>query len=238
MRGVGLALLVVLGAVGCAPRTLFERALAAHGGPCAALTRVSTVQMLAGYPGTWSSRMTFAPPDRYAWSYDTTGDPYHYLFDGQVVRAFVGTSLVSEDTEATAPLRSHARFTAVMLLDALRAPGVTIGPTPDGEALAGGERALTIAFPGDVERYRLIVGAGDRATEVEGPLEFPGLGRGRVTANLSDYGAVGGCLLPRHIRYAMDGKVFAEEQVTAYCPAPNGLPDESFRSPASLPRCP
>ena len=115
------AVLVVLaGVTACAPRPLVERAIAARGGPIAGLVRDSDVQVAMGFPGPWQWRTVAAAPERYAWSIVTNDLPHHYLFDGAVVRAFVGSGLVSEDAAVTAPLRTSASSPGGMLTAARR----------------------------------------------------------------------------------------------------------------------
>jgi hypothetical protein len=70
--------------------------------------------------GTWQSRTVFLVPDRFALTIITANEANQYLFDGQAVRAFVGARVVALDRSRDATLRTHARFTAVMNLDALR----------------------------------------------------------------------------------------------------------------------
>ena len=210
---------------GCPQRNAVETAIARRGGACPAVTRASTVDLRVGYPGRWLSRATSAGPERYAWTYDTTGAPFGYLFDGQVVRSFVGAGQVTEDSSPTAPLRSHARFTAVMLLAALQGAGTVVEPTG-------------VAFADAPEPYRLTFDAAGLLARVDGPLEFPGLPPAIVTAALSDYRAEAGLLLPHRIRYTSADQELADEQVTDYCIYPQGLPDTAFRAVSGLPSCP
>src|SRR5262245_24062168 len=88
MRARPLLLLATLAAaaLGCAPRPLLERAIRARGGPLGSLVRQVDAEVYAAFPGTWQWRTAFMLPDRYAWTVFTTGEPMHYLFDGQVVR--------------------------------------------------------------------------------------------------------------------------------------------------------
>src|SRR5207244_7989725 len=115
-----LAALVL--AAGCAPRPLLERAIRARGGPLASMARQVEAEVYLAFPGTWRWRTVYMVPDRYAWTIFTAAEPDHYLFDGTAVRAFIGGREVSADTDPSAPLRSNARFTALVNLDALRLP--------------------------------------------------------------------------------------------------------------------
>lgn len=222
-------LLVLLVLCGCGRQGILADAIARRGGALTAVTRVSTVEIRQGYPGTWASRMTFAVPDRYAWSYDTTSEPYHYLFDGSTVRAFVGMSMVAEDASPTAALRSHANFTAVLLLAGLDRPGVRV--TSNGP----GQSRVVLA---DGATYQLTFDAGGDLQRVDGPLDLPGIAAGAVTATLSDYRDAGGRRWPYRIQYVVGGQEFADERVQIYCEHRAGLPDATFQSVAALPRCP
>src|SRR5262245_38450548 len=128
-----LAVVGLLLATACAPRgDIVDRAIAARGGPLPGLVRESDVQVLKGFPGAWQWQTVWGPPERYAWSIVTNDLPHQYLFDGTVVRAFIGEGLVSQGADAAAGLRTHARFVAVSHLDVLRLPGVQVRSTPEG----------------------------------------------------------------------------------------------------------
>jgi hypothetical protein len=234
MNRRGLAFLGLVAALlgGCLQRNPIDAAVARRGGACAAVARASTVELRVGYPGTWSARMTVAGADRYGWVYDTTGAPYGYLFDGQVVRSFVGAGLVAEDPSPLAPLRSHARYSAVMFLDALRTAGVEIRTDPASPA------TLHVGFGDGETSFELLFDAAGLLTRVDGPLEFPGVPVARVTAELSDYRLVQGRWLPHRIRYNAAGRELADERVGTYCVQDQPVPAAAFRDVATLPSCP
>lgn len=87
------------------------------------------------------------------------------------MRSFVGTAEVSSDASPCAPLRTHARWTAVVGLDALRAPGVTLTALTAADLPAGVHEGLLATYP-DGAAYRL--GFDERAllVWVQGPLDF------------------------------------------------------------------
>lgn len=223
---------------GCARGPLLDRAIHARGGPLPALVRTVEATVTAEYPGRWRSRIVFQRPERFAWTIDTTGEPDHYLFDGEQVRAFVGSGLVSTDADPAAPLRTYARFTAVTLLDDLHGAGVEVHELAPEAVPPGAAAGLVARFPGASDRFVLGFDADARLVSVEGPLDLPTLGRRTVTAELSDFARVGGWLLPRRIRYHAAGRLLIDERALALCPDPPGLDVAAFRDPAALPACP
>lgn len=194
--------------------------------------------MTVEYPGTWRSRLVFQRPERFAWTIETVAEPDHYLFDGEVVRAFVGAGLVSTDADPGAPLRTYARFTAVMLLDALGRPDADVRELAADAVPAGASAGLAVRFADGGGPFVLGFDDGARLVSVEGPLDLPSVGRGTVTAELSDFDRVRGWVLPRRIRYRVGDRVVVDERAVALCPDPPGLGPEAFRDPAALPACP
>jgi len=224
--------------VGCVHGPLLERAIERRGGPLPALVRSVEANVTTAYPGTWRARIVFQRPDHFAWTIATAAEPDHYLFDGAVVRAFVGSALVATDTDPAAPLRTYARFTAVMLLDVLRRSDVEVRELPRAALPPGAAAGLAVRFPDDDARFRLGFDADARLVSLEGPLDLPTLGLGRVTAELSEYERVDGWLLPRRIRYRQENRLLIDERAVALCPAPASLAMEAFRDPTELPGCP
>jgi hypothetical protein len=214
-----------------------ERAIRARGGPLTSVARQVEAEVYLAFPGTWRWRTVYMVPDRYAWTIFTAAEPNHYLFDGTAVRAFIGTREVSADTDPSAPLRSHARFTAVVNLDALRLPGVRTAPVPQAELPAGASSGLAVVFADDGAQYRL--GFDGRALLVwaEGPVRLPPLGQGRVVARFSDFRRVGRYLMPFRTSYVFGDERLADERALAVCPADRGLGIESFRTPRLVPDC-
>lgn len=194
--------------------------------------------MTAEYPGTWRARVVFQCPERFAWTIVTAAEPDHYLFDGDVVRAFVGSGLASTDADPAAPLRTYARFTAVMLLDALGRDDARTRELASTEVPAGAKAGLEARFGAADDRFVLGFDGDDRLVSLTGPLDLPTVGRGRVTAELSEFTRVGGWELPRRIRYRLDGRLLIDERAVALCPDPAGLDAAAFRDPAALPTCP
>jgi len=235
-RVVTAALLVVSTASACAPRALLERAIRARGGALPGLVRDVDATLTAEYPGTWSATETFQRPERFAWTIETFGEPNHYLFDGEAVRAFIGTALVSTDTDPGAPLRTHARFMAVILLDVLGEPGVTVEDLPKERLPMGTTSGLACRFPDETE-FVLGFDADARLVSVDGPLDLPGAGVVRVQAELSEYVRVAAWSLPTRIRYRMGDRLLIDERARALCPDPPALTIEAFRDPSRLPPC-
>jgi hypothetical protein len=217
-------------AAACAPRpALLERAIAARGGPLAAIARETDVEVEQGFPGTWRWRTVVALPDRYAWSLATADQPNHYLFDGRVVRAFVGDALVSEDPAESAPLRSQARFMAVAQLDVLRLPGVEVAET--------GARTLAVAFADRGDRYTIEFDAAGAVARVEGPGDFSPFAHGTLVAAFDDIRPVDGFRVSYRTRYTLDGAPLAVESVRHACPLPAGVAATAFTAPSRLPKC-
>jgi len=230
-----LAALVL--AAGCAPRPLLERAIRARGGPLASMARQVEAEVYLAFPGTWRWRTVYMVPDRYAWTIFTAAEPDHYLFDGTTVRAFIGGREVSADTDPSAPLRSHARFTAVVNLDALRLPGVRTAPLPQAELPPGSSAGLAVVLADDGSRYRLGFDGRGLLVWAEGPVRLPPLGQGQVVARFSDFRRVAGFLVPFRTSYTFGDERLADERALAVCPADPGVSLESFRAPRLVPDC-
>jgi len=232
---LGLAMwLPVLG--GCAPRPPLLRAIQARGGPLRAVVREVQADVFVGAPGRWSWRTAFLYPDRYAWTIFTAAGADHYLFDGAVSRTFVESNPVSVDAGPDAPLRSHARFTAVTYLDALLLPGVQVTPLAGPELPEGAAWGLAAVFAGDGARYRLGFDARDLLVHVEGPLGLPPLGAGTLSARFADFHRTNGLFLPYRTAYTFGAAPLADERAVAVCPNVRLAP-EAFRMPAAIPTC-
>jgi hypothetical protein len=231
-----LGIVLLCGA--CARGPLVERAIAARGGRLDALVRQVSAEVREGFPGAWRWRTVFQLPDRYCWSIETTRAPTHYCFDGDVVRAFSGDELVSTDPSPTAPLRSHARFMAVVNLDALRAPGAVVTPLPAAELPPGAVDGVAATLPGDPSRYRLAFDADARLVWAAGPVDLDPFGRGDLQARFSDFRAEHGVVLPHRTEWIFGTETIADERLLAACPDPPGLDAAAFRDPTKLPACP
>ena len=221
---------------GCAPRPLLEQAIRTRGGPLGSVERLVETEAYAAFPGTWRWQTAFMAPDRYAWTIFTTGEPIHYLFDGAAVRSFVGAREVTVETSPDAPLRSHARFTAVVNLDALQLPGTSVAPLAAAELPPGTVAGLAVVFAGDGARYRLGFDDEARLVWVAGPVVLPPLERGELIATFADFRRVGRFLLPFRTTYTLAGQPLAVERALAVCPGV-ALDARSFRLPSALPSC-
>jgi hypothetical protein len=227
---------VSLFAAACAPLPLVPQAIRARGGALTSLVREVEVEVHREFRDTWRWQTAFLVPDRYAWTIVTAGAPDRYLFDGRVVRAFVDDREVSDDRSRAAPLRTHARFTAVTNLDALLLPGIRVTSLAPAELPAGVTAGLAATFLDDGSRY--LIGVDDRSLVVwaAGPVSFAPFEGGSVTARFTDFRAAGRWLLPYRTAYALDGRPLADEQVLAAC-AGASLTAEMFQRPGLIPGC-
>lgn len=223
---------------GCAPPSLVAEALRARGGRLPSLVRDVELDVYRGFPGRWRLRTAFLVPDRYAWTVLTMGEPDHYLFDGAVVRVFVGDRPVGSEAGAGAPLRTLARFTAVVGLDALLLPGVRVAPLAPEVVPAGVATALEAMFADDGSRYEIGFDTRRLVVWAAGPVTLPPIGRGRLEARYAEPRRVGGRLLAHRAEYVFAGQPLAVERTLAACPEAPGLVAASFRHPAGLPPCP
>lgn len=199
--------------------------------------RVSDVDVYAGFPGHWRWRTVFLAPDRYAWSVETAHDPMHYLFDGTIVRVYLGGALTAEDASPDAPLRSHARVVGVALLDVLRSPGVSVRELGRAEMPPGCRAGLVAAFADPPGVYHVCLDARLRVRRVDGPVDLSPLGRGTVSVRFDDLRRVDGLVFARRARWLLDDQMLADECVTHLCLAPPGLDATSWRAPSALPVC-
>jgi hypothetical protein len=160
----------------------------------------------------------------------------HYLFDGTVVRAFVGGRELAADTSTDAPLRTQAAFVAVTNLDAVRAGGV-VTPLPAGTLPPGVAAGLAVTMPSSGASYRL--GFDDRMLLVwaTGPFDVPQAGRTELTARYDDYRRVQGLWLPFRTTYALGPRRLAVERTLRVCPNDPELVPASFEQPERLPAC-
>jgi hypothetical protein len=227
-------LLFVVVVLGCARPPLLERAIRARGGPLHGVVRDSEVDVRAGFPGRWRIRSALLQPNRWGWTVFTSGEPDHYLFDGRFARTFIGGREVAVDGGADAPLRSHARFMAVVHLDALRAPRVLVGDLPPAERPTDTAHGLVAVVDGS--RYRLAFDARDRLVWAAGPISLPPIGRSELSARYGDFRRVDRFTLPFRITYAFAGQPLGEETVLAACPEPPDLTPASFVTPP-IPPC-
>lgn len=193
--------------------------------------------MYVGFRGRWRCRTAWLPPDHWAWTVYTTTEPNHFLFDGRVARSFAGTQEMAVDAGPETPLRSQARFMAVVHLDALRLPGVSVQPLGPADLPAGASAGLVVVRADDGTRYRLGFDAAGLVVWAEGPVALPPLGAGVLGARFADFRRVGGFRLPFRAAWTLDGAPLADERALAVCPDPVGLGPAAFASPHTLPSC-
>lgn len=202
------------------------------------VVRQVQTEVYVGFPGTWRFRMGFLAPDKYAWTIYTSGQPDHYLFDGTAARVFVNGQEVASETAATAPLRSHARFTAVVNLDALLLPGVQLTPLPPADLPEGASEGLEVALPDDGTRYRLAFDRSGRLVQATGPLDLPPFGSGEATMRFEDFRTVSGRVLPHKVHYTFAGAPFADETLLSACFDDPRFTEAAFQRPSLIPECP
>jgi hypothetical protein len=231
-------MIVVLGLLaGCARRPLLDRAIAARGGALPSVVIGAEARVHAGAPGTWQYTRAYRSPDRYAWRIVTADEPLSHLFDGRLVRCFVGGAEVSCDPSPDAPLRTHARWTAVVNLDALRAPGVTLEPLAARDLPDGVREGFSASFA-EGATYRLGFDERTLLVWAAGPLDLSPFAKGDAAARFADYRRTGGLLLPFAVTYWVAESRIADEKILAYCVEPAALTEESFADPERLPDCP
>jgi hypothetical protein len=143
---------------------------------------------------------------------------------------------VSVDASPRAPLRTHARWTAVLTLDALRAPGVAVTPLAAADLPPGVQEGLLVTYP-DGASYRLGFDGQTRLVWMQGPLDLSPFAAGDVTARLADHRRTGGVLLPFAVSYALGTTPLADEKVLTACVDPADLSSASFTAPTRLPDC-
>ena len=231
-----LSALAVLNA-GCTPRPLLERAIAARGGPLQGVVLQAEARVYAGLPGRWRWSRVYLSDGRYAWQIETSGEPDTYVFDGQVVRSFVGEREVASDASPTAPLRSHARWTGVVLLSDLDQPGIVIAELTPAELPAGVREGLSVRFA-DGATYRLGFDDHTLLMWADGPLDLSPLTSGITSADYADQRTSDGITLPARATYFAGDRRLAEETIEAACVNPPTLTPASFAGPSGLPACP
>lgn len=222
----------------CAPRPLLDRAVRARGGPIGVIVVDAEAEVRRAYVGTWRWRRVLAAPERYAWIITTTNEPIGNLFDGEVVRSFVGGALATTDASPTAPLRSQARFVAVSQLDVLRLPGVQVTPIARDALPAGVADGLVAIFPASGERYTVLFDERLLPVRVEGPVDLSPIGRGTLVARQDDFRAVDRWLVPHHVVWTLDGSDLADERARAVCITAEAPAAASFEQPDRVPSCP
>lgn len=237
MCGRMLLLVMLLLLAGCAPVPFRERALRARGGALSAVVTHGEARLYVGAPGTWQFSRSFLAPDCYAWKIVTAADPLWFMFDGIAVRSFIGTDEVSIDASPDAALRTQARWTAVINLDALGQPGTTVTPLSAEELPPEAREGVLVTFP-DAAAYRLAVDERGLVVWARGPLDLSPFGKGEVTARFHDHRRTGSFVLPFAISYWLGSTPIVDEQILAACVDPSGLTRASFAHPTHLPDCP
>lgn len=193
--------------------------------------------MRAGYPGTWRFRMTLLAPDKYAWTIYTSAQPDHYLFDGDSARTFVNGQEVAAVAASGAPMRSHARFMSLVLLDPQRIPGAEVTPLADADVPAGAARGLEAVFADDGARYRLGLDRSGRVVTATGPLDLTPFVGGEVTARFEDFRPVAGHELPHTVHYELQGAPLADETLLSACVDDPRVIAAVFQRPDLIPEC-
>lgn len=232
------ALLALSGiALGCAPRPLLARAVAARGGAAPGVVVESVADVHRFVPGQWRYARIFRAPDCYAWQLETALGTDTHSFDGRTVRSFVQGELVGTDPRPSAPLRSQARWMAVWLFDALADPTVRVTPLPAAALPAGAREGLRVVFA-DGATYQLAFDAAATLVHMAGPLDLSPLARGTAEVAFGPAAAFAdGLRLPATARYVIDGVHVADETLQRACRTPASLTAAAFADPPLLPRC-
>lgn len=227
----------MLWCAGCATQPLLARAIAARGGPLHGVALNAAARLYTGAPGRWRYTRTYLAPGLYAWRIETSGEPDTYIFDGGAVRSYVGNAETSVDTSAAAPLRSHARWTGLALLDGLDAPGVSVRELAAAQVPQGAREGLEVRFP-DGATYRLGFDTDTLLCSIEGQLDLAPLASGLARARYADQRPVGGLMLPFRATYFAGSQRIADEAIQAACVNPPSLTPAAFIAPEHLPPCP
>lgn len=227
---VALALLLGCQALPSGPRTesaasadcsaLLERAIAARGGPLRGFRKSVEARVYLGFPGTWHLDTVFLVPEYYRWTVHTTGESDHYIWNGKVMLSCAGGALVATDASARAPLRSHARWTAVAHLDALR-----LGNPPP--RLRCGPYSLDATFD-DGAAHHLRFDERLRVVEARGPISLPPLGDGTLVARFGDFRRFGSVLVAGRVSYFFRGQHAFDERVLSFVPNDPAITPELF----------
>lgn len=236
---VVLALVAFLVASGCGEGhetgSLLERAIRARGGPLASLSRESELRVYYGFPGLWRWRYAFTGPDGYRLTLLTRGEAQHYLYDGETVRGFIGSSQVTTEPGDASCVRNHGRWLALIGLDMLADPQrFSIEELPLGSLPAGATRGVRARCLVSGATFDLGFDAELRLIAAEGPIELPGLGEGRIRARFEDFREVGGYRLPFVAHYEFHDQPFFDEHVVEFVPNDPALVGERFQDVAPL----
>ncbi len=210
----------------CVP--IIERSIDVRGGPIANLRRKTEMAVHFGFPGIWQLEYVFKSPDLYRWTVFTSEEPNHYWWDGSTMRAAVGPVVVGIDTSGRAPLRSHARWHAVMYLDALCNGNLPVRFSPLA-AESNGEQSVLVRLLDDGSEYELTFDRLARLRKVIGPIEIPPFGKARLTHRFYDFRDAGGFLIAHGTRYDVDGITLSEETTTSFIANDPALDDSFFR---------
>lgn len=207
-----------------------ERAIAVRGGRISSFRRVTEARVQFGFPGIWRFEYAFHVPQWYRWTVFTSEQPHYYLWDGQTMRAAVGDRVVGIDASGRAPLRSHARWTAVTYLDAL-CDGTLPVRFVARRASDSDETTVVLRLEGDREDFELTFDRHLRLIEVVAPIDMPPFGPGRLTTRFFDFRLSGGYLMPYRTRYRFDGVTLCDEETISFTVNDDSLDLDTFRRP-------
>jgi hypothetical protein len=210
----------------------------ARGGAITSLVRDAEADVRVEFPGRWRWWTVFLVPDRLAWTIETSGEPDHYLFDGSVVRAFIGANPIGLDVDPRAPLRLHARLVAATMLDALHLPGVRVRELAPSELSAGCAAGLEAAWLDGADPVRLGLDERGLVVRAEGAWRFPPGSDREVVASFADFRRTGRWLLPYRTTYVVGDTEVAVEQARTLCVDHPSVGAETFRVPTAPPECP
>ena len=234
---VAVALLSIAIATSACTRPLLERAIAARGGPLQSLSRISSAQVVRGFPGDWAWRFDYRVPDLLRWTIETYGEEQSIAFDGRTVRYFLGSATLPTPPAALGDFASIVRWTSVTTLDALaNDPDADVRELPAGERPAGAAGALEVRYRSDGARYVLSFDAANRLVAADGPVVVSSIAQGRLRATWSDFSTTDGHVLPRIGDYTIDGEPFFRETVLRWVPNDARLTPATFARPPATSR--
>jgi hypothetical protein len=181
-------------------------------------------------PGEWRWEMAYHLPDLFRWTLSTYGEEPSYVYDGEAVRAFLGSGEIPVDPSTAASFRTLARWAAVTSLDILGDPSrVSCEEIAADESSAGGATGVRARFLDDTATYDLWFDEHGLLVSAEGPVSLPPAGTARLAATYSDFRDVAGYRLPHRGQYSFAGRPLLDERVTSYRANDPAVDAASFR---------
>ncbi len=144
------------------------------------------------------------------------------------MRAAVGAIVVGVDASGKAPLRSHARWHAVIYLDTLCSGDLPVRflPLPTAK---NGEESVLVQLTDDGSEYELTFDRLAQLRKVKGPIDIPPFGKAELTQHFYDFRAAGPFLIAHGTRYEVDGTTLSEETTTSFVANDPSIDEAFFR---------